>query len=488
MVSAAPVALVPTLALSSSTRTAANSRAMMATPPTKPKPKPKPSKSILKTHVSTPPASAIGQKRKRVAISDLGLSSDDQDAEEEGNASSPVARTHPPVAKKRARVKFEMDMPSHSNKQQQRQEQDDDDDGDDDGDEKKGIENTRNEKSTAMVREEVRRAIQRHLIGDSEAYDRVKEIFAADPTELEDDGSPVYDLPSPTSLRNHLLGLFSNVSALDGSCSGLVHAVLRSEWLGRDEEYVKLFVRFLGTLAAARGTYLNSVLRVLVHGLRQAGPRTGKLPGYAIVYPSEIYARVHMAIKYIIQLIPAGSGALSPLIASSFPHDTDTAKAHIVYTRNIIKIIDYAPELRSDILALITEKLAHPIPPFPLFPILPNLHRPLRHHLRADHLFQIRTNNHPPICRCISRKFRRPRRPRLQRSRPRRLRPSRHTPPKSPGRIRTYLSRTRPETLRPFLLHRPSPPLHLLLPLARSDHRRARCRHHHHPGLFSLVI
>ncbi|EDN08193.1 conserved hypothetical protein [Histoplasma mississippiense (nom. inval.)] len=335
MVSAAPVALVPTLALSSSTRTAANSRAMMATPPTKPKPKPKPSKSILKTHVSTPPASAIGQKRKRVAISDLGLSSDDQDAEEEGNASSPVARTHPPVAKKRARVKFEMDMPSHSNKQQQRQEQDDDDDGDDDGDEKKGIENTRNEKSTAMVREEVRRAIQRHLIGDSEAYDRVKEIFAADPTELEDDGSPVYDLPSPTSLRNHLLGLFSNVSALDGSCSGLVHAVLRSEWLGRDEEYVKLFVRFLGTLAAARGTYLNSVLRVLVHGLRQAGPRTGKLPGYAIVYPSEIYARVHMAIN--------------------FPHDTDTAKAHIVYTRNIIKIIDYAPELRSDILALITE-------------------------------------------------------------------------------------------------------------------------------------
>ncbi|KAG5289610.1 RNA polymerase I-specific transcription initiation factor RRN3 [Histoplasma ohiense] len=356
MVSAAPVALIPTLALSSSTRTAANSRAMMATPTTKPKPKP--SKSILKTHVSAPPASAIGQKRKRVdmamsstAISDLGLSSDDQDAEEEGNANSPVATTHPPVAKKRARVKFEIDMPSHSNKQQQRQEQDDD------GDEKKGIENTRNEKSTAMVREEVRRAIQRHLMGDSEAYDRVKEIFTADPTELEDDGSPVYDLPSPTSLRNHLLGLFSNVSALDGSCSGLVHAVLRSEWLGRDEEYVKLFVRFLGTLAAARGTYLNSVLRVLVHGLRQAGPRTGKLPGYAIVYPSEIYDRVHMAIKYIVQLIPAGSGALSPLIASSFPHDTDTAKAHIVYTRNIIKIVDYAPELRSDILALITEKL-----------------------------------------------------------------------------------------------------------------------------------
>ncbi|KKZ62175.1 hypothetical protein EMCG_03313 [[Emmonsia] crescens] len=309
---------------------------------TTPSSKLKPSKSILKPPTSTPTTSNIGQKRKRVEMdmsstttSDMGISSDDEDDENDEHA-SPM--TSPPPLKKRARVKFEMDMPNIKHQ-----------------DEKKN--NSNAEKSTAMVREEVRRAIQRHLTGDSEAYDRVKEIFTADPKELEDDGSPVYDVPSPTSLRNHLLGLFSNVSALDGSCSGLVHAVLGSEWLGRDEGYVKLFVRFMGTLAAARGTYLNSVLKVLVHGFRQVGPRIGKLPGYPVVYPSEIYARVHMATRYIIQLIPAGSGALSPLIAASFPHDTDTAKAHIVYTRNIIKIIDYAPELRSDILGLVTEKL-----------------------------------------------------------------------------------------------------------------------------------
>ncbi|OJD12581.1 hypothetical protein ACJ73_09325 [Blastomyces percursus] len=345
MVSAVPVLLAPTLG---------NTRSM-----TTPSSKLKPSKSILKTPRSTPATSTIGQKRKRVemvmssgTISDLGISSDDMDDDEQGGSTSPVTIPSSP-AKKRARVTFEIDMP---NNRQRR----------DEGGGKNGVGNSNRgagagagttEKSTAMVREEVRRAIQRHLMGDSEAYDRVKEIFTADPKELEDDGSPVYDLPSPTSLRNHLLGLFSNVSALDGSCSGLVHAVLGSEWLGRDEGYVKLFVRFLGTLAAARGTYLNSVLRVLVHGLRQVGPRVGKLPGYPVVYPSEIYARVHMAIRYIIQLIPAGSGALSPLIASSFPYDTDTAKAHIVYTRNIIKIIDYAPELRSDILSLVTEKL-----------------------------------------------------------------------------------------------------------------------------------
>ena len=125
------------------------------------------------------------------------------------------------------------------------------------------------EKSTAVVSEEVRRAIQRHLVGNSDAYDRVKELFVANPKELEDDGSPLYDLPTHTSLKNHLFGLFSNISSLDGRCSGLVHAVLASEWVGRDEAYVRLFVRFLGTLAAAHGSYLNSILKMLVNGLRE---------------------------------------------------------------------------------------------------------------------------------------------------------------------------------------------------------------------------
>ncbi|PGH07242.1 hypothetical protein AJ79_06346 [Helicocarpus griseus UAMH5409] len=325
MVAAIPVLLGPTPMPS---KTAAANPRGIATPHSRLKP----SKSILKP--TTPTASIIGQKRKAVEINMSSPASSDMAASSDDGASS---FTSPSPVKKRPRVKFEMDL-QDNNKQQK-------------------LENGGAEKSTAMVREEVRRAIQRHLTGDSEAYDRVKEVFTADPKELEDDGSSVYDLPSPTSLKNHLLGLFSNVSALDGSCSGLVHAVLNSEWLGRDEAYVKLFVRFLGTLAAARGGYLNTVLKMLVHGLRQVGPRTGKLPGYPVVYPSEIYARVHMAIRYIVQLIPAGSGALSPLLASNFPHDTDTAKAHIVYTRNIIKVIDYAPELRSDILALITEKL-----------------------------------------------------------------------------------------------------------------------------------
>lgn len=124
------------------------------------------------------------------------------------------------------------------------------------------------EKSAAVIREEVRRAIQRHLSGtDSEAYDRVKEIFSADPRRTDDDGSLPDGVPSHATLKHHLMGLLANVASLDRSCSGLVHAVLGSQWLGRDEPYVKLFIRFLGNLAAAQGSYLGSVLKMLVNYL-----------------------------------------------------------------------------------------------------------------------------------------------------------------------------------------------------------------------------
>ncbi|EEA21378.1 RNA polymerase I specific transcription initiation factor RRN3 superfamily [Talaromyces marneffei ATCC 18224] len=212
------------------------------------------------------------------------------------------------------------------------------------------------EKSAALVREEIRRAIQRHVSGvDSEGYDQIKEIFTTDPKETSDEESP--DIPSPTSMKRHMMGLLSNVAALNRDCSGLVHAVLGSEWVGRDESYVKLFVRFLGNLAATHTGYMRVVLKMLVTYFGEIPKGTGRLPGYASVSHEDIYDRVHMALRYIMQLLPAGSSTLSPLLSQQFPFDTDSARANVFYTRNLIKVIDYAPELRGDILSLITERL-----------------------------------------------------------------------------------------------------------------------------------
>lgn len=104
------------------------------------------------------------------------------------------------------------------------------------------------------------------------------------------------------------------------------------------------------SLTIASGKFVN------VNG-RTVPPKAGRLSGYACVLPHELFARIHFALRYIINLIPAGSGALAPILAAAFPHEADGVRQHVAYTLNLMRIIDYAPELRSDILALVTERV-----------------------------------------------------------------------------------------------------------------------------------
>lgn len=59
----------------------------------------------------------------------------------------------------------------------------------------------------------------------------------------------------------------------------------------------------------------------------------------------------------MLRLIPSASRVLSSVLVSVFPHQTDSRQAHTIYVRNLLKLLGYAPELRADVLALITERL-----------------------------------------------------------------------------------------------------------------------------------
>ena len=62
-------------------------------------------------------------------------------------------------------------------------------------------------------------------------------------------------------------------------------------------------------------------------------------------------------MQYLLQLIPSASCVLPSILISTFPHETETKRAHAVYIQNILKINSYAPQLQADVLALITERL-----------------------------------------------------------------------------------------------------------------------------------
>ncbi len=115
------------------------------------------------------------------------------------------------------------------------------------------------EKAPELVQEEVRRALEKHAMGDDSGYDQVKGIYIAK-ENAEDE-------PSSTTMKNYTRALIGSASSLNKSCSDLVYAVLGSQWLGRDGAYVELYVRLLAHLATAHGGFLVDVLRMLVENL-----------------------------------------------------------------------------------------------------------------------------------------------------------------------------------------------------------------------------
>ncbi len=115
------------------------------------------------------------------------------------------------------------------------------------------------EKAPHIIQEEVRRAFAKRALGDDSGYDRLKDVYSRKKSDEEDF--------SHATIKNYTISLLANVSALNKSNSELVHAVLGSNWLGRSEDYVALFARFLVNLSSAQGLFLGDVVRMLVNNL-----------------------------------------------------------------------------------------------------------------------------------------------------------------------------------------------------------------------------
>jgi RNA polymerase I-specific transcription initiation factor RRN3 len=199
-----------------------------------------------------------------------------------------------------------------------------------------------------LIREQVRRAIQRHLAGDDdEAYEKVKQIFSADPKNE--------NAPSSKAVHAHLQAILAHISSLDKSCNGLVNAILFCEWLGRDESFVKLYIKVLGNLAAAKSGFLGKILYTLVEMFGEQ--RTRRLPGCKIVRQSQIHSRARRAIAYLLNLVPAASSTLVQVIQRKLTMDYRKPQERLLYTQNFLTLLEHAQELRAAVLGMITSEL-----------------------------------------------------------------------------------------------------------------------------------
>ena len=115
------------------------------------------------------------------------------------------------------------------------------------------------QKAPALIRQEVRRALERYISGDSEAYGQLLQIYEAEST--------AEDAPTQETLTHYTSALISNVALINRSCGSLVRAVLGSSWASQDGDYALLFMRFQASLISAQGVWLSEVVQSLVENM-----------------------------------------------------------------------------------------------------------------------------------------------------------------------------------------------------------------------------
>jgi RNA polymerase I-specific transcription initiation factor RRN3 len=198
-----------------------------------------------------------------------------------------------------------------------------------------------------LIKEQVRRALERQQTGDATGLERIRMIFATTP----DSPNP----PSAKNLRAHLQALLANVSSISKECSPLVSAVLKSEWVGRDEAYYALFVRFISNLAAAKRGFQSKIMQTLVDLL---GPqKTRRIPDCKVVRQHTTHKRTLEAIRHIAANVPTASGALVLCISTRLQFEFDNADDRMTFIRSFMQLAEYLPELKSDILTCILREL-----------------------------------------------------------------------------------------------------------------------------------
>ena len=122
------------------------------------------------------------------------------------------------------------------------------------------------EKAPHVILEEVRRAFAKRALGDDSGYDKLRNVYSRDKDKRQE--------LSPSTIKNYTIALLANVSALNKSNCDLVHTVLSSDWLGRSEDYVIVYVRLLAAIVSAQGIFLEDVVRMLVNNLTAGESRS----------------------------------------------------------------------------------------------------------------------------------------------------------------------------------------------------------------------
>ncbi|KAF9990780.1 hypothetical protein BGZ75_010035 [Mortierella antarctica] len=160
---------------------------------------------------------------------------------------------------------------------------------------------------------------------------------------------------TPAKQLQWIQALSQCISLVDKSCTALIDAMLQIDWTIQEDVFVQHYIAFLGNVVSAHAFYVVPVQDMLVKKLTTRYKSAAEHA--STIAKDRQHERVHQALKYILDLIPTGPTSLFPLLASEFPHKRESINGHITYAKNILKVLEYAPVLRTQVLGVIIDRI-----------------------------------------------------------------------------------------------------------------------------------
>lgn len=210
------------------------------------------------------------------------------------------------------------------------------------------------DKSMELVRHEVQIAVGKHTARskataqEDEQYNSIVRLFKQNVFEPE--------AASSRLLAKYITQIETEAIKMD-RCGRLVVAILDLPWLGRSEDFIAVYLKFLISLNSAYVKYLQPTLERMVAFYASLPASQGRLPSEDEVPRSVMFTRLHSSLKAILNSIPSASNMLLRAIRAEYPNEIATTKSYSQYQKHLFRLAENVPELKSEIMAIVVQRL-----------------------------------------------------------------------------------------------------------------------------------
>jgi hypothetical protein len=188
-----------------------------------------------------------------------------------------------------------------------------------------------------VTQQDLLRAVGMHSEGNSSAYYEVVEAVR-EPNE-----------PGLCQLFGALSQIVMVLAQSPEETEELVDAIFKYEFLS-GENANSAFTKLILHLISSNSIY---VLPSFQNLLRHLKVPDGEVDAACLVR----FELIHKTIEQMLKIVPTGSSNIFVALSKCYPHKRHAVAVHELFVKQLLRIADYAPMLKSRILGLIVEKL-----------------------------------------------------------------------------------------------------------------------------------